>query len=208
MDTTKENTNNNSKKKVVLGIFFVIACAGILFFMFYLRYKSTHITTDDAYIDGRIHTIASRASGIVKNVYVSTNQFVKNGDILVDIDAADYDVTVREEESRLNAEISRKSEIESKIIVLTNQLAELGYMVETAKANVELQEAKLRQADLDIKRATDLLKKEALSKEKYEKIKTDYDIVFAQAKASREQLKQAKSTVETQKSLIKQTELT
>jgi membrane fusion protein (multidrug efflux system) len=82
----------------------------------------------------------------------------------------------------------------------------MGYRVETARANLELQEANLRQADTDLKRAENLFKKEAVSKERYEKTKTGYDVALAQVKAAKDQLKQAETAIETQKATIRQTE--
>jgi hypothetical protein len=51
-----------------------------------LEYKKTHITTDDAFVDGRIHVIASKIPGTVKLLYVKDNQFVKMNDLILELD--------------------------------------------------------------------------------------------------------------------------
>src|SRR3569623_1751633 len=49
-------------------------------------------TTDDAQIDGHVSPGAARVSGSVKRVLVQDNQRVKQGDVLVELDDADYAV--------------------------------------------------------------------------------------------------------------------
>ena len=75
------------------------------------RYKATHITTDDAYVDGSIHTIASKVTGTVITIYVKDNQAVKKGDLLLEIDQADYRVKVNEASSGVGAEKAKLIEM-------------------------------------------------------------------------------------------------
>ncbi|NWF52340.1 MAG: HlyD family secretion protein [Nitrospirae bacterium] len=203
---TSPDIRNRKRKKfafIILGSLLII---GALIIFFYLRYKATHITTDDAFIEGTIYTIASKVSGTIKDVYVKDNQFVRENEILLEIDPVDYDVKVQEVLSRLNAEKSKLFEIEAKIETLKKQLLELRRNIEVAKANLELQEANLKQAETDFKRAENLFKKEAISKERFEKATTDYQVAVAKAKATSEQLQHAKLFLETQNAVIKQAE--
>lgn len=204
MEETK--TINNKRKKIALIVFILIAVLGALTLYLYLRYQATHITTDDAFIEGTIHTIASKIPGTAKLIYVKDNQAVKNGDLLVEIDPADYDVKVKEALSGFNAEKARLSEIEATVEATKKQLLELNANVESAKANLELQKANLAQANIDINRAENLYKKEAISKERFQKTETDYHVNVARVKAATEQLKQARIAAETQKAVIKQAE--
>ncbi len=203
---TKHDMRNKRRKKfafIILGSILIIG--GIIIF-FYLRYKATHITTDDAFVEGTIHTIASKVSGTVKDVYVRDNQFVRENEILLEIDPVDYDVKVKEALSKLNAEKSRLFEIEAKIEMSKKQLLELQRNIEVAKANLELQEANLKQAEVDMKRARNLYENEAISKERFEKVTTDFEVAVARAKAASEQLQHAKVALETQKAVIRQAE--
>lgn len=119
----------------------------------YIQYKKTHITTDDAYIEGRIHTISSKVPGTIKNIYVTDNQFVKKGDLLVEIDPQDFDIKVKEVSSGLDAERTRLSELKFRLDRAREQFEKIKAFVETARANLELQEANLKQAEIDMKRA-------------------------------------------------------
>ena len=203
---TKQDNNNKKKKLgfVVLGIIIIV---GAVTLFLYLRYKATHISTDDAFVDGHIHTIASKVKGTVKSIRVKDNQPVKKGDLLVEIDPEDYVVKVNETMSAANVEKAKLSEIEAQIDVARNRTSEINASIEAAKANLELQEANLNQAEKDGKRAENLYKAETISKEKYEKTMTAYKAALAQAKAAREQLKQVEKALETQKAIVRQAEV-
>lgn len=197
---------NSKRKKISVIVFIAIALVGVVVVYFYLRYKATHITTDDAYIEGHIHTIASKISGTVKGIYVEDNQPVKKGEILLEIDPVDYDVKVKEAASVLNKEKAKLVEIDARIEASKRQLSELNATMKATMANLELQEANLKLAEIDFKRAEKLYEKEAIPKERYDNAKTGYEVATSRVKAAAEQLKQSEMAVETQKALIKQSE--
>ena len=184
----KENGKNGKKKKIAIVVFVILLIAGIITLFLYLDYKATHITTDDAFVDGRIYAVAPKISGTVKAVHVEDNQMVKKGDILVEIAPEDYAARLNEAMSSVNSEKSKLAEYQAK--------------VKAAKAQLELQEANMRQAEIDIRRAELLYGKGAISKERYEKTKTGYDVTLAEVKASREQMRQTESSVASQASAV------
>jgi membrane fusion protein (multidrug efflux system) len=184
----KENGSNHKKKKIAGVVFAVLLVAGAVTLYFYLSYKATHISTDDAFVEARIYTVAPKIPGTVKVVHVVDNQMVRKGDLLFEIDPADYDAKLKEAASSAESETAKVVEYEAK--------------VKTARAQLELQEANLRQAELDIQRAETLFGKGAISKERYEKTKTGYDVTRAELKATRELLHQAESSIATQSSAV------
>jgi membrane fusion protein (multidrug efflux system) len=210
MEESKAENNKGGagKKKIALTVFAVLGIFGAVVLYFYLGYKAVHITTDDAFVDGHIHTIASKIPGTVKDVFVVDNQLVKKGDLLAEIDPVDYEVRVDETSSSLGAEQARLAEIAARVEAAKQQLAELRAGIEAARANLELQEANFGQADRDERRAAALFATDAFSKERYEKTKTAYEVSIAQVKAAREQLRQAQLAVETQKAVVRQIEAT
>ncbi len=70
--------------------------------------------------------------------------------------------------------------------------------INSARATVELHEATARQARIDMKRAENLFKNEAISRERFEKAKTSLDVAEAQLKASREQVKRLEASFDAQ----------
>jgi membrane fusion protein (multidrug efflux system) len=84
-----QSTSNQKKKKAFMIVGTVVAI-GLISGWFYNNYRKTHISTDDAFIDGDIYTISARIDGTVSSVYVDSNQPVKKGDLLVELDPRDY----------------------------------------------------------------------------------------------------------------------
>jgi membrane fusion protein (multidrug efflux system) len=157
-----------------------------------LFHRLTYATTDDAYVEGRIHAVASKVPGTVQKISVEDNQLVKKGAALIEIDPADYQVKVKDAEAALLSQKARVSEAEAKISV--------------ARANLDIQTTSFKQAQFDSKRAANLFAAGALSKEKLEKTETAQALAQAQVKAAKEQVTQAESTKSLEAAVVAQRE--
>ena len=73
--------------RIILILVVLAAVIGGVTYWFLTRNQET---TDDAYTDGRAVAIASHVSGYVTALNVNDNQFVHEGDVLVEIDPRDY----------------------------------------------------------------------------------------------------------------------
>lgn len=89
------------KKQKVINILIGIVGLGLLSAVVYGLHNLNRETTDDAYIDGRIHMIASKVAGTVLKVAVEDNQLVKKGDLLVEIDPVDLNLKMKEAAANL-----------------------------------------------------------------------------------------------------------
>lgn len=205
MEENEGKPNNRRKKIAAFIIFPLLIVIGAVVLFFYREYKATHISTDDAFVDGRIHVIASKIPGTVKVLYVNDNQSVKKNDSILEIDPADYDVRVKDTQAGLETEKERLSEIRNRVETVKKQLTEIMASLDAARANLELQKANLDLAKVDYQRAESLFKKEVIPKQQYDSAKTRYEVAVAQVKATQDQVKQVEASLETQKSLIKQT---
>ena len=87
--------NASKKKKLIIALIAGLVLGGA-FLAAYIIANFTRISTDDAYITGRIHNIAPKIPGTIKAVHVEDNQSVKKGDLLVEIDPVDYELKVNE----------------------------------------------------------------------------------------------------------------
>ncbi|HET7319085.1 MAG TPA: HlyD family secretion protein [Nitrospirota bacterium] len=184
--------NNNGKKKKAFLIVGVIVAIGLVSGWTYNGYRKTHVSTDDAFVEGNIHTIAAKIYGTVKAIRINDNQAVKKGDLLLEIDPSDYDVRLREATSALGVEKAKLAEVETRI--------------ESARANLDLARANLKLSETDKSRAEKLMTEQVIPQERYDRAITGYDIARAQLKAAEEQLRQAESQKVTQASTIRQKE--
>ena len=169
--------NNKNKKLIYLsaaGIIFAL-----VFLVIYIIHGLSRVSTDDAYIAGRVHNIAAKIPGTVARVIIDDNQGVKKGQLLVEIDPTDYQLKVNEAKAALESEKVRLSDAQTQI--------------KSAKIT-------LNQALLDKNRGDALYKEKVVPKEKYEKILTAYNLSLTQ-------LKSAEEYEQLEGSLIKQREV-
>lgn len=139
-----KNGNSNSKFRSPKFVWpAAVALAGLLYFgIGCLADIFTHESTDDAFIAGHIVSIAPRVAGQVIAVHVLDNQMVRSNDLLVEIDPADYALTVAQKEA---AAVSQGANLRT--LVTAYEL--MRTKVATAEAT-----ARKSQADADAARAT------------------------------------------------------
>src|SRR5260370_28663413 len=88
--------------RAALMVVVVIALiASIIPGLHYYKYFESHVSTDDAYVDGTIALLSSRIPGTVVNVYVTDNWHVTGGQLLITLDPRDYQIRVEQAEAQL-----------------------------------------------------------------------------------------------------------
>jgi membrane fusion protein (multidrug efflux system) len=160
----EEHTGSGKKKKKAFIIVGTVVVIGLTLGYFYNGYRKTHVSTDDAFIDGNIHTVSARVSGNVKAVLVADNQRVKQGDSLVEIDPIDY--RSKAEAAKANLELQRATlrlaesdRKRAKALYEQNASSAERYdkavsTYEISVARVKLAEEQLRQAELNLSYTT------------------------------------------------------
>lgn len=157
-------TGNSRNKKRAFMIVGIVVIVGLIVGFFYSQYRKTHISTDDAFIDGDIFTIAARVDGTVKAVHISDNEAVKKDDLLVELDPADY--RSKAAAARANLELQRANLVYaererqraealfSKEVSSADRRDKAVSAHEMAQAQVKLAEEQLRQAELNLSYTT------------------------------------------------------
>jgi len=105
-------------KKRALVVGGIIAAIAVLYYA-YDAY--THEETDDAYVTGHLHDIATRINGIVTDVLVDDNQFVQKGDILVKLDPMEYEAIT--EAAKANLDVAESNLNRLKPLIATHAIA-------------------------------------------------------------------------------------
>ncbi len=101
VETSTAQSKTNHRLRLAFG---TVALGIALFFgLSYLADNWARESTDDAFIDGHIVSIASKAPGEVVAMHVVENQAVKAGDVLVEVDPRDYDVRVSQKRAALES---------------------------------------------------------------------------------------------------------
>jgi membrane fusion protein (multidrug efflux system) len=94
---------SSTKKRWWMALGGAAALAALVAAVPAVHFAFTHESTDDAFIDGHIITIAPEVAGLVTAVHVEDNQLVQAGDPLLEIDPRDYQAKVAEQRGKLAA---------------------------------------------------------------------------------------------------------
>ena len=193
--------SNRGRIFLTVGVIALVIIVGV---SFYVRHNRLNVTTDDAYVAGRIYNIAPKVAGTVRAVFVEDNRLIKKGDLLLEIDSRDYDVRVSDATAAVESELSKIDELSVKVDVAEKQLIEIQAKIDASRALVALQEANLKQAGQDLDRARKLYEKGAFAEATLEKATTAHDVARAQVDAAREQVSQTYAALATQKLVVRQ----
>ena len=140
--------------------------------------SATIQTTDDAYVRAELTQLASRVSGEVLTVAVSDFQRVKAGDLLVQIDPADYQAQVAQAEAGV---VGAQAALDN----LNNQV-ELQYatiaQAEASRLSAEAQQTLAKQEE---ERQQSLSQTDAGTRQRLEQATASYAKAEADVKASR-----------------------
>jgi membrane fusion protein (multidrug efflux system) len=93
----------------------IVLLIGLVFGVRYWLYARSHETTDDAFIDGHIVQISPKVSGYVAKVYVTDNQSVKAGDLLVELDPRDFEAKLAQAKAALNAGAAQQRQAQTQV---------------------------------------------------------------------------------------------
>lgn len=149
----------------------------------YLATTLTHETTDNAFLDGDIVSIAPKLAGNVTRVYVEENQPVKAGDPLVDIDARDYDAQLAQKKAQQEAAEANTKLIRASFDMLRSQVETAAAKARESDAEAAADKAEAEKAAADMKRAEDLFQKKITSQQEYDAAKAAADMAEATFKA-------------------------
>jgi membrane fusion protein (multidrug efflux system) len=133
----------DKKRSTLIG--FVVLVVGVLSALYYLKFVAPFESTDDAFIDGHVTTIAPQVSGRVDRVLVNDNQYVQAGELLVQIDPSDLQAKLEQQRADLASANGRLAQAKA-------QSTADKARIEQEKANIIAAEAEAKRAEADSKR--------------------------------------------------------
>ena len=191
-----EGPEKSSRKKFVLPIVGVVALILVVWAFQKWSYGRSHQSTDNAQIDGHIVPVLAKVGGYVKTVNVSENDHVNAGQLLVQLDDADYRVRLQQAQADLVAAEATAGgsgfagQAEAQVQSATGQRAALDAQIGAARANAN-------KADADLARARELAAKQIISKQQLDAAIAAADVAHANLLAAQRQAAAAGGTVNT-----------
>ena len=210
-------SSSNLRRGLFAGAILVLLALAALFFYYHNRES-----TDDAQIDGHITPISSKIYGRISNVLVKDNQQVKAGQILAQIDPADYQAAVDQSKGALDlaeaearsagVDIPRTSEdvasgnssanaqlegaradlMKAQSTYEQSQSADLAL----AQANIAKSRANAELAKADLERYRPLMEKGEISKQQFDAAKANADATASGLAADEQKFAQAQRNID------------
>jgi len=165
----------------------------------WLNYRWTHVTLDDARIDGEVVSISSRVSGWITALPVIEGDRVKQGQILARIDARDMILQREVLVARLKAIESQHAATQAQVGQVDQET--LGkYQSETnrlaaTEAEVASLAAQVKQASDDYQRAKELAAQKWLSPQAMERARTTWEQVRENHRKAQAEVAAARGTL-------------
>lgn len=196
----------------------VIAVVVLLVVGFFAyRYFTSYESTDDAQVDGHINSVSARISGHVIKLNIQDNQLVHAGDVLLEIDPADYQVAY--ERAKADFQDAQAAAVaagvnvpitsvntESQVSVSEADVNSARAGIQVARQQSEAAKAQLQQALAnDVKAQNDLGRYKQLV-DKQEISQQQYDQAVAASKASAAGVAAARASADAAQQQVTQAE--
>lgn len=162
------------------------------------------VSTDDAYVNGHVTSVAPRVAGQVATVLVDDNYRVKKGDLLVQLDKEPYQVQVNIKQALVDTAQADVTAAEAQVRGIEAQARSLRWKLQDAIEQVDNQVAALRaavatleskiatrdRARADFRRSERLIRTRAITDEEYDQRRENLKVAESLVSEAREQVYQ------------------
>ena len=153
--------------------------------------------TNAAQVESFINPINTRVSAYIKEIRFVEHQPVKKGDTLLILDNREILTQVGQAEAAYMAALASKNVTSQSVNTASNNVNTVGANVQAAIAGIKAAKARLWNAEQNFNRYQNLLKDEAVTRQQFDQIKTEYESQKAQLEV---QIAQLQSVVNTKRS--------
>src|SRR5882762_5360331 len=194
--TPTQDSNERQKLDRKLVALLIVFSAVVLT-LYVWSVLERHPRTDDAAARANVVGIVPRARGQIVKLAVQDNQLVKQGDLLFEIDPADYEQALDRAKSALAA-------LDQQIEIGRAQDEELKFGVKAAEAGVQRATAQLKQSEDTLHRLEPLLPKHFATAEQVDEARTKVAVAAQEVAAEEQKLNQARAQLSQLQTLLAQ----
>lgn len=175
----------------------VVVIATVLLILWIWSIIEKHPRTDDATVEANVIGVAPRVRGEIIKLNVQDNQEVKAGDVLFEIDPADYQLALANAQSAL-------ATLDQQIEVARSEDEELKFQVKAAAAGIAQDQAELQRATNLVHRLQPLVPLGYATVDDLDKAQTAVAVAAAALAAQEQHSNQAKTALSNLATLIAQ----
>jgi membrane fusion protein (multidrug efflux system) len=202
-------TGKASRGYLVVGAVAAALLAGI---GGYLVVTAGQEATDDAQVAADVVPVGTRVAGQVVRVAIQENQLVKKGDVLAEIDSADYAAKVKQADAEVSTAMAQASAADAQVQVVeatskgglmsaraqvtgsSAGVSSATAQADAARAALTRAEVDAKKAQLDLNRAKELRTANAVPAQTVDNAQATYDSAIAAAAQARAQLSLAEQS--------------
>jgi len=158
--------------------------------------------TNDAYVTADQIPLSTRISGTVRHVGVQDYQTVKAGQLVVELDDADYQATVDEAQAAIEAaraELAANQDAkrvgDASVEAAKEAVAQAEAAADSAQSGIDAQQAQVTQAASEYERQSKLLSGRATTRQQFEQVQAARDASQAGLQSRRADLVRSKAAI-------------
>ncbi|QXI30412.1 HlyD family secretion protein [Pseudomonas vanderleydeniana] len=175
------------KRRLFVFLLLVLLIA-LGFFAEWFWHGRFYESTDNAYVQGEITRVSSQLAARIDQVLVADNQHVEQGQLLVRLEGADFQLAVE----RANATLATR---EAERLQAQSKLTQQASLIAAADAQVASSQASLGRSQLDLSRAQTLRKPGYVSEERVTSLSADNHIARSQVAKAQADLQSQRQQV-------------
>jgi membrane fusion protein (multidrug efflux system) len=193
---------------VIGGIGAALVVVALIFGVPWIVHRMNVVTTDDAYVNGHVTSVAARVQGQVIRVLVDDNNRVRKGDLIVQLDRQPYAVQVAQKQAAVgtakaalvNTEaqvrgllaqiFSQRWQLQRGIEGVRNQLA----LLRSNVSQLKVEQANLVLAENDYVRGQGLIVHSAISQQQFDQYKAALEVAKNRVAAAQDTIQQTRAS--------------
>lgn len=139
--------------------------------------------TNAAQVESYINPINTRVSAYIKDIRFIEHQYVKKGDTLLILDDSEIQTQLGQAEAAYLSALASKHVTANSVRTATNNIGTAQSNSDAAQANIASAKARLWNAEQNFNRYKNLLKDEAVTRQQFDQVKTEYEASSATLEA-------------------------
>lgn len=173
----------NKRAKIINYLVLILVLIGLFWVVKAYFNIGNDRYTNASQVESFINPINTRVSAYIKEIRFIEHQYVKKGDTLMILDDREIQTQLGQAEAAYMSALASKNAVSNSVKTATNNVNTATSNAQSAKANIEATKARLWNAEQNYKRYENLLKDEAVTRQQFDQIKSDYEAQKAQLEA-------------------------
>jgi len=180
----KQSNRKTLRRLKLVNILVSILVLGALYFVAesYLDVGGDKFT-NAAQVEAFINPINTRVSAYINDIRFVEHQPVKKGDTLLILDDREIQTQLGQAEAAYMAALASRNATTNSVKTVSNNVNTVNSSAQSAKATIEASKARLWNTEQNYKRYKNLLADEAVTRQQFDQVKSEYDAQKAQLEA-------------------------